>query len=93
VTYWILLVVNFVIAYFAYTMIVNRAFLRCPHCRKIGSWRFDDIDSSDEEHDENGDLVRSSTRQKCRGCGGEVISTWSDIEGRAIQPVLNRLQK
>jgi len=93
VTYWILLVVIFVIAYIAYTMIVNRAFLRCPHCGKIGSWRFDDIGNSDEEHDENGDLIRSSTRQKCRRCGGEVIHTWSDIEGRAIQPALNRLQK
>ena len=67
-----------------YTMIVNRVFLRCPHCRKIGSWRFDSIGESIDEHDADGVLVRSVTRQECRKCGGKVVHIWSDFEGREI---------
>ena len=82
---WIITILATAIAYAIYTMIINREFLRCPHCRKIGSWRFDSIADSVDEHDESGALIRSTTRQRCRKCGGEVVQTWSDYEGREIR--------
>ena len=82
---WFAAILLAVLAIVAYTMLINRAFLRCPHCEKIGSWRFDDLDEPIEEFDDDECLIRSATRQKCRKCGGEVIHIWSDYEGRAIK--------
>ena len=81
---WILTVGIIVLTFVAYTLIINREFLRCPHCGKFGSWRFDDVAPSDDEYDD-GSLIRSSTRQRCRKCGGEVLHVWSDHEGRDIR--------
>jgi DNA-directed RNA polymerase subunit RPC12/RpoP len=83
--FWLLATLAFIAAYAIYTMVINRDFLRCPHCGKIGAWRFDSIGESDDEHDEDGALVRSVTQQRCRKCGGEVVHVWSDHEGREIR--------
>jgi predicted RNA-binding Zn-ribbon protein involved in translation (DUF1610 family) len=82
---WIATVVLFAVAYLVYTLVVNRAFLRCPYCGKIGAWRFEDVGEPVAEYDDDGDLVRSATRQACTRCGGEVISCWSDHTGREIR--------
>lgn len=81
---WMLTLIAAVILFAAYTAIINSEFLRCPHCGKIGSWRFDAIEEDVDECDEEGVLVRSTTRQRCRKCGGEVVQVWSDFDGREI---------
>ncbi len=79
-------------AFLVYTMIINREFLRCPHCGKVGSWRFDNVEDPVDEVDQDGCLVRSIARQRCRQCGGEVIQVWSDFEGREIRPYSNNAE-
>ena len=71
--------------YVLYTMMVNRSFLRCPHCGKIGAWRFDDLGEPRDECDEDGSIIRSEVQQICRRCGGQVVHIWSDYEGREIR--------
>jgi hypothetical protein len=39
-----LTVIAFAAALLLYTAWVNGVFRRCPHCRKIGSWRFDAVE-------------------------------------------------
>jgi hypothetical protein len=82
---WIFTIAAAIVIFVVYTMIINREFIRCPHCRKIGSWRFDSIGDSIDEHDEDGCLIRSETPQRCRKCGGKVIHIWSDFEGQEIR--------
>lgn len=74
-----------VVAIGLYTAAVNREFLRCPHCRKIGSWRFDNIGPASKEFDNSGGLQSVAQRQVCRKCGGEVVQEWSDYAGRSIR--------
>lgn len=81
---WLLAISIIVLTLVAYTLIINREFLRCPHCGKVGSWRFDAIAPPVDEYDDD-HLIRSSTQQKCRKCGGEVLHIWSDYEGREIR--------
>ena len=82
---WIVAILTFVIAYAIYTMMINREFSLCPHCRKVGSWRFDSIGKSIDETDDDDALIRSTSRQRCRSCGGEVVLIWSDFEGLKIE--------
>jgi hypothetical protein len=70
------------LAFFAWT---SGLFLRCPHCRKIGAWRFDDAEPEKAERDSDGILLRTSQVRVCRGCGGRVLAKWADHEGRAIE--------
>lgn len=74
-----------IIAVALYTAAINREFLRCPHCRKIGSWRFDNLGPASKEYDEDDGLQRVVQRRACRRCGGEVIHEWSDYSGRSIR--------
>jgi DNA-directed RNA polymerase subunit RPC12/RpoP len=82
---WFAAILVITIGYAIYTMIINREFLRCPHCGKIGSWRFESIGDSDNEYDEDGASVRSTSKQRCKGCQGKVLQVWSDSEGREIR--------
>ena len=82
---WFAGIAIFVVVMVVYTIAINRAFLKCPHCGKIGSWRFDDLGAANEEYDEDECLIRSTTRQACRKCNGEVVHIWSDYEGRQIR--------
>ncbi len=82
---WIAGIAMFVVVLVVYVMAINRSFLRCPHCRKIGSWRFDSLGESIDEYDDDKCLIRSTTRQTCRICGEVVIHIWSDHEGRQIR--------
>jgi hypothetical protein len=84
-TLWIVAIIAIVIGYVIYTMVINREFLRCPRCGKIGSWRFDSIGEPVDEYDDDGVLIRSALKQRCRGCQAEVIHSWSDFEGRKIR--------
>ncbi|MBT8137450.1 MAG: hypothetical protein KJO54_10595 [Gammaproteobacteria bacterium] len=68
-----------------YTAAVNREFLRCPHCRKIGSWRFDNSGPAAAEFDADGELVGSVQPQVCRRCGEQVLQEWTDHTGRTIR--------
>lgn len=74
-----------VVAIALYTAAINREFLRCPHCRKIGSWRFDDLGAVTGESDDDGVMLKTAQRQACRKCGGEVVQEWSDSTGRTIR--------
>lgn len=82
---WILAIAVIGAAIVLYTALLNRAFLRCPYCRKIGAWRFDRLGAPVDECDDDGNLVRSTQRQKCRKCGGDVEHIWSDYDGREIR--------
>ena len=84
---WVMAVAILVGAVTLYTTILNGAFLRCPYCRKMGSWRFDPVEDAIEELDEDGNPVRSTQRQSCRSCGGTVDHIWSDFEGRELRSV------
>lgn len=68
-----------------YSALVNRPFLRCPYCGKRGSWRFDASGEPIEVYDEDGHLVQTTQRQRCRQCAREVEQVWSDHTGRAIR--------
>ena len=83
-------ILSIIIVFVTYMAILNGAFLRCPYCKKIGSWRFDSIDKPVEEHDSDGDLIKSTQRQKCRRCGCEVDHIWSDHDGRELRKVAKR---
>ena len=65
--------------------ILNGVFLRCPYCRKTGTWRFDTAGNPDLEHDQDGKLMRSTQRKRCRQCGHHVDDVWSDHEGRELR--------
>ena len=68
-----------------YTAWLNGVFRRCPYCRKIGSWRYDAVEPSVEEKDED-DVVRKSTQLRvCRKCAKKVLDKWSDYEGRTFE--------
>ena len=80
-----LVVMAAVSALAVYTAWMNGAFLRCPHCRKIGSWRFDPAETAVDERDEDGVLRSSRQVRVCRKCGQKVLHTWSDRDGPAIE--------
>lgn len=69
---WILAIVAFVIAYIVYTMIINREFLRCPNCRKIGSWRFDSVGDSVDDLEWHGP-VKSDYSQSGMSKSSSII--------------------
>jgi len=89
---WIAVFLAFVVCYAIYTMIINREFLRCPHCGKIGSWRFESIGDSIDEYDEDGAIIRTTSKQRCKACQGEVVHVWSDFEGREIRRTSESVQ-
>ena len=82
---WLTAIVVGAVVYVIYTMVINRSFLRCPHCGKVGAWRFRNVDDPQEDYDDDGNLIGASARQTCTGCGGEVIQRWSDHDGREIR--------
>ena len=87
---WVLSIAAFVGTLGIYSAFLNRAFLRCPYCTKIGAWRFDNLGAPIDELDGDGHLVKSTQRQTCRKCGGEVDHVWSDFDGREIRAILDQ---
>jgi DNA-directed RNA polymerase subunit N (RpoN/RPB10) len=67
-----------------YTDWMNGVFLRCPHCGKIGSWRYDAAEPAVQEKDEDGVVCKSTQIRICRKCGKKVLEKWSDYEGRTF---------
>ena len=83
-----LVIILFVSAVVLYTAWLNRVFSRCPHCRKIGSWRFDPAEPEVCNRDEDGDVVQSSRQvQVCRKCKNRVLDSWSDHDGRSFKKI------
>jgi len=77
-----------IVAVFAlalYTAWLNGLFLRCPHCRKIGSWRFNSTEPAVVEKDEVGGVLSRSQTRICRKCGKAILDKWSDHEGRTFE--------
>ena len=68
-----------------YTAWLNGIFLRCPHCRKIGSWRYDSTEPAVVEKNEDGSVVSRSQPRICRKCGKRVMDRWSDGGGRTFE--------
>ena len=68
-----------------YSAWLNGLFLRCPYCRKIGSWRFDAAEPVVETKDEDGVVESSRQVRVCRKCGKRVLDTWSDHAGRSFE--------
>jgi uncharacterized protein (DUF983 family) len=68
-----------------YTAWMNGVFARCPHCGKIGSWRYDSAGPAVEEKDKDGAVERARQVRVCRGCGKKVLDKWSDDEGRTFE--------
>jgi hypothetical protein len=84
-----LLIVAAVLATLLYTAWLNQLFLRCPHCRKIGSWRFDRVEAAVVSKDEDGVVQSSREVRACRKCGTRVVDTWSDHGGRTLKQTAN----
>jgi hypothetical protein len=82
-----LIIMACVSALLLYTAWLNDFFLRCPHCRKIGSWRFDAAEPAVYDKDEDGVVQSSRQIRVCRKCERRVVHTWSDHQGRAIEKV------
>ncbi len=78
------IVIASIILFLLYTALTNGVFKRCPHCGKIGSWRYDKIGHSVDEKDADDVLVRSTQQLRCRRCKELVTEVWSDFEGRAF---------
>jgi hypothetical protein len=80
-----LVIIASVLVVMLYTAWLNRLFLRCPHCRKIGSWRFDPAEPEVCSKDEDGVVQSSQQIQVCRKCGKKVLDIWSDHDGRTFE--------
>ncbi len=80
-----LAIVASIVAVALYTAWLNRLFLRCPHCRKIGTWRFDTLEPAVVSKDDDGNIQSSRQLRVCRKCGKRVLDTWSDHGGRALE--------
>src|SRR5207245_10226825 len=80
-----LIIVAVVFAAVLYTAWMNGVFLRCPHCRKIGSWRYDPAGPPVKEKDRDGVVLKRTEIRTCRKCGGRVLDRWSDHEGRSFE--------
>ena len=85
---WPSIVLCGAIAIVLYVAFINGAFLRCPHCRRIGSWRFRTVGEPQEGVDDEGVVSHSVVRQRCKTCGGKVYRTWSDREGLRLLPAV-----
>ena len=84
---WILAVIIFIGIVGIYNAVLNGAFLRCPYCQRPGAWRFDNDGTPTLDLDEDGNLIRSTQRKRCRSCGHDVDDVWSDHDGREIRRV------
>jgi hypothetical protein len=80
-----LIILAVVLAMALFTTWLNGLFLRCPYCRKIGSWRFDPVEPATKEKDEDGVVQSSHQLRICRQCGNQVIDKWSDHGGRTLE--------
>ena len=80
-----LVILAIVFVFLLYTAWMNGLFLRCPHCRKIGSWRYDTLEHAIEQKDEDGIVQRSTRILVCRKCRKRVLDKWSDHEGRRFE--------
>jgi hypothetical protein len=80
-----LITIATILAVLLYTAWLNRLFLRCPHCRKIGAWRFDVVEPATVSKDEDGVVQSSRQIRVCRKCGKRVVDTWSDHGGRTLE--------
>ena len=80
-----LLIAAVVSALLLYTAWLNGVFLRCPHCRKIGSWRYDSSEPAVQDKDEDGIVQTRRRIRVCRKCGKRVLDKWSDHEGRTLE--------
>ena len=88
-----LTIVAVICAVLFYTAWMNGVFQRCPHCRKIGSWRYDSAEPAVEEKDEDGSVVRSSQIRVCRSCRQRVLHKWSDDHGRTTEKLSDRVKE
>lgn len=68
---------------------LNGAFRRCPHCGKIGAWRYDDAGPVLENKDADGSIQQSARIRTCRKCGKRVLDKWSDAGGRTFEKLEN----
>ena len=82
-----LIILVVVLAMTLYTAWMNGVFLRCPYCRKIGSWRYDPTEPAVEEKDEDGVVQSSRQLRICRKCSNRIIDKWSDHGGRTFEKV------
>jgi hypothetical protein len=81
----IMAMVALVLTFILYSAWMNGVFLRCPHCGKIGSWRFNTAEPPVEKKDEDGVLQESTQIRICRKCAKRVLAKWSDHEGRTFE--------
>jgi len=76
------IIIAAILCYVLYSALKNGVFMRCPHCGKIGSWRYDKIGESEDEKDEDDVIIKSTQQLRCRSCQKKVTEIWSDFDGR-----------
>ena len=80
-----LIIAAVALAVILYTAWMNGVFRRCPHCGKLGSWRYDAAEPAVEEKDEDGVVQKVTQIRVCRECGKRVLDKWSDHDGRTFE--------
>jgi len=83
----VLIITTAVFVVLLYIAWLNGLFLRCPHCRKIGSWRFDAVEPPVEERDEEGTVRSRRQIRVCPRYRKRILDKWSDHDGRTLEMI------
>ena len=80
-----LIILGIVMVFAVTTASENGLSCAAPHCRKIGSWRFDNLKPATVEKDEDDNIQTSTPARLCPKCQNKIVDKWSDHEGRTIE--------
>jgi hypothetical protein len=79
--WWVVVALAVIVAFVAYTVLVNMRPRRCPSCKRINVFRRTKTGRRREERDNESDLRRQLTEYMCGCCGTRYWIIWDDFEG------------